>query len=112
MTANAREDYQAFVESLHETGVSAITVAPYDFWFAAQEKYEPKWISVNDQRPKLGQRVLVFSNGVVQEDIFMYDEDDDGTFWSSELLDEFPPCAHSDFWMALPSSPALPEGER
>lgn len=105
MSDKTREEFEAwFASKIRRTDYGTLTPTCEEAWQVSSERYEPKWISVNDERPKLGQRVLLFSNGVVQENIFMYDEDDDGTFWSNELLGEFPTCKHSDYWMPLPAT--------
>ena len=69
------------------------------------------WISVNDERPKIGQKVILFSNGVVQQDIYVYDQGDINDyevslFWSRDDLDECPILKDDDMWMPLPSPPS------
>jgi len=70
-----------------------------------------EWISVNDERPKIGQKVILFSNGVVQQDIYMYDQGDINdyevsTFWSRDDLDECPILKDDDMWIPLPPPPS------
>ena len=67
-----------------------------------------KWISVKDQLPRLGQKVILFSNGVVQEEIYTYDQSDDcADFWDRSELDESPTIQESDYWMPLPEPPIV-----
>ena len=69
-----------------------------------------EWIRVNDERPKIGQKVILFSNGVVQQDIYMYDQGDINdcevsTFWSRDYLDECLILKDDDMWIPLPPPP-------
>ena len=70
-----------------------------------------EWISVKDNSPEIGQKVLLFSNGVVQEEIYTYDMADTNDyggishFWSREDLDECPELKEDDMWQPLPGAP-------
>ena len=74
-----------------------------------------EWIRVEDECPAIGQKVILFSNGVVQEDIYMFDGGDVSDysppeyFWSREDLDDCPLISPDDRWMPLPSPPTEQE---
>ena len=57
--------------------------------------------------PKLEQRVILFSNGVVQDESYTLDRGDDGYFWWREDLDECPEVKEGDAWIPWPSGPTL-----
>jgi len=57
--------------------------------------------------PKLGQKVILFSNGVVQDESYTLDRGDDGYFWGREDLDECPEVKEGDAWIPWPSGPTL-----
>lgn len=62
--------------------------------------------------PNIGQHVILYSNGGVQEDTYMLDQCDSdygvGTyFWSREELDECPEVKPGDAWMPLPAAPGV-----
>lgn len=64
------------------------------------------WIRCRDQLPKLGQRVELFSQDVVQHMMPLFDEDDDGLFWDFEVHDYNPPVDISrDQWRPMPQPP-------
>ena len=66
-----------------------------------------EWISVNDRLPKIGQKVMLYSNGVVQEDLFVYDADNNERqfFWYNKDLDDYPFLQQDDQWQPLPEPP-------
>lgn len=69
------------------------------------------WKSVKDELPKIGQKVILFSNGVVQEETFMFDMADKNDletecFWSRDDLEECPELQQSDFWQSIPTTPS------
>jgi len=73
------------------------------------KKYD-KWISVKDEWPKLGQKVLLFSCGSIQEDIYMLDKFDENDceieyFWSTESICKCLDFSENDYWMPLPEPP-------
>ena len=68
------------------------------------------WISVDDELPAIGQKVIVFSNGVVQEEVWALDtEESDGDtygyFWARDDSDECPDLKRTDMWQPLPEPP-------
>lgn len=68
-----------------------------------------EWISVKERFPKLGQKVILFSNGVVQEEVYMLDEGEEvDKFWSRDDLDVSPLVDADDFWQPLPAPPNAP----
>ena len=80
-----------------------------DSWNTRAETTD-KWISVDNVMPRIGQKVLLLSNGVVQEDIYIFDKSDindyeQSLFWSREDLDECPEIKPEDKWQPLPSPP-------
>jgi hypothetical protein len=71
---------------------------------------EMKWISVEDRLPSIGEKVILFANGVVQEEIFVMDEADisDYTtirFWGRDDLENCPKVESGQRWMPLPEPP-------
>ena len=64
-----------------------------------------EWISVKDRLRESGQKVILFSNGIVQEEIFDYDEDDFAKYWDRSDMDEVAPLKQTDFWIPLPDPP-------
>lgn len=69
-----------------------------------------KWISTKDELPKIGQKVILFSNGVVQDEMFELEWDDCNVggdyYWFRDDLDECPITNFkSDMWMPLPEPP-------
>jgi len=68
------------------------------------------WIKCSERLPKLGQRVQLFSQGVIQHMMPLFDDSDDGVFWDFEVHDYNPPVDMSrDQWRPLPQPPQ--EGE-
>lgn len=69
------------------------------------------WVDVNDELPAIGQRVILFSNGVVQNEIFTFDAADTSDysppeyFWSRDDLDECPSIENGQKWIPLPKAP-------
>ena len=59
--------------------------------------------------PAIGQTVFLFSNGVVQEETFTLDIDDNeygvAYFWARDDLEDCPIVKSSDQWMPLPPAP-------
>lgn len=81
-----------------------------------QAKYDEllvrDWVSVDDEIPAIGEKVILFANGVVHQETFELDAADIGDFhteyfWACECLDEFPKVESGQFWMRLPSKPAI-----
>lgn len=76
-----------------------------------------EWISVEDDSPHIGQKVLLSINGVVQEEIYTYDMADTNDhggishFWSRDDLDECPELQERDKWQPLPLEPKVSEVE-
>jgi hypothetical protein len=68
------------------------------------------WISVIDEMPKIGQKVKLFIDDVVQEDTYMYDESDIDDmnicqFWSNEDVDNNKVLKVTDYWQSFPELP-------
>ena len=73
------------------------------------EESEMIWISVENGLPAMGEKVILFANGVVQEETYTVDHGDEvgaKFFWSRDGLDECPPVKDTDKWMSLPNPPA------
>ena len=66
------------------------------------------WINVIDELPKVGQKVLVLTGGVVLEEVYMFDEvsGDDGEMWqfwsSNDSIKNV--LKVSDYWAPLPEA--------
>lgn len=70
------------------------------------------WIKCSNQMPKLGQRVELFSQGVIQHMMPLLDEGDEGLFWDFEVHDYNPPVdVARDQWRPMPQPPAEQEGK-
>lgn len=69
------------------------------------------WVDVRDELPAIGQRVILFSNGVVQNEIFTLDAGDVSDysppeyFWSRDELEDCPLVEDGQKWMPLPKAP-------
>ena len=68
------------------------------------------WIDVEVQLPAIGQRVILFDNGVVQNDTYYLDAGDVSDyhteyFWDREDMDEAVPIKKGQMWIAMPSKP-------
>lgn len=71
----------------------------------------PEWVKCSDRLPKLGQRVQLFSRGVLQHMMPLFDDCDEGPFWDFEVHDFNPPVdINRDLWLPLPHPPAGQEG--
>ena len=73
-----------------------------------ESKTTLEWTSVDDCLPVLGQRVILFANGVIQNESFIMDEADvsdlrSERFWSRDDLDECPKIESGQFWMPWPT---------
>lgn len=70
-----------------------------------------EWISVKDKIPNIGQKVILCLKGVVQEEIYAFDQSDSASgmsflsYWSRDDIDECPIMLQSDLWMPLPEPP-------
>ncbi len=67
-----------------------------------------KWTSIKEKLPRYGEPVLLFSQGIVQTEIFRLCRKVTGEFcWSFENFEEEdgPSISPDDFWMPLPSPP-------
>jgi hypothetical protein len=72
-----------------------------------------KWISVEDKMPEIGKKIILFSNGVVQEETYYLDAGDVDDYnmeywWDRDGLDEGVKIKDSDYWMPLPPKPSAP----
>lgn len=79
------------------------------------QKAESPWQVITNENwniPKLGQRVILFSNGAIQNDSYTLDRGDDGYFWSRDDVDECPEVRAGDAWMPWPSEIKGGENER
>lgn len=69
------------------------------------------WINVDDMLPAIGQTVILFANGVVQKETYVFDAADVSDysplqyFWSRDDLEECPLVESGQFWMLLPGPP-------
>ena len=70
------------------------------------------WISVDEQLPAIGEKVILFANGVVQQEIYTMDEADisdyySERFWMRDELEECPKAESGQYWQRLPKPPAV-----
>lgn len=78
---------------------------------AELEKHEPvsdRWTSAREELPSIGTKVLLFGNGVVQEEVYTMDGVDSYDivyFWNRDDLDEGVAVMPDQFWMPLPAAP-------
>jgi len=67
------------------------------------------WIDVDEEMPVIGQKVILFANGVVQEEIYMLDAFDNDLYntyyWSRDDLEDCPFVKSGQLWMPLPEPP-------
>ena len=67
---------------------------------------EAEWVKCEDHLPKVGQRVQLFSQGVIQGHMPIFDEDDEGLFWDFEIQDHNPRVDFErDQWRPMPTPP-------
>jgi hypothetical protein len=74
-----------------------------------------QFTSVTDALPDYGRKLIIFSNGVVQEETYEIDrhptdecgDGDGGHFWTRDNLDECVPVTDDDCWMYLPGLPVV-----
>lgn len=72
------------------------------------DKPEREWVKCSERLPKLGQRVQLFSQGVIQHMMPLFDDSDEGLFWDFEVHDYNPPVDFSqDQWKPLPAAPDM-----
>jgi hypothetical protein len=72
------------------------------------DKPEGEWIRCSERLPKLGQRVQLFSQGVIQHMMPLFDDSDEGLFLDFEVYDYNPPVDFSqDQWKPLPAAPDM-----
>lgn len=81
-------------------------------WEAAQaiRTLQSGWVKVEDELPPIGVDVDLFSNGVVQNQVYYLDAGDKDDlsceyFWDHDLLDEGVPISPSDQWKRRPAPP-------
>lgn len=90
--------------------LSMFTGAPTVPQLTAPQPEGDGWIKCSERLPKLGQRVQLFSQGVIQHMMPLFDDSDEGLFWDFEVHDYNPPVDMSrDQWRPLPQPPK--EGE-
>jgi hypothetical protein len=75
-------------------------------WMAWQALYK-EWKGADGEMPKIGQKVILCRNGIVQTDTFTFDSGDAGDyhtayFWSNDNVDDDVPLLASDRWQPLP----------
>jgi len=75
------------------------------------------WRGEDGDMPAIGQKVILFSNGVVQEEIFYLDAHDPSDFhieyfWARDDLEECIEIKASDRWIPLPKAPNVDFSER
>ena len=68
-----------------------------------------QWQRIPDAFPKIGQRVLLCINGVVQHDSYQLDMADNGDapyyhFWGRDDVDECPYVKEGDLWKPWPTT--------
>lgn len=62
-----------------------------------------EWVSIADKRPHIGDRCLICINGIVQHEVYIYDEsDDEPPFWFRYGVDDLPSVEPEHLWMPLP----------
>jgi len=69
-----------------------------------------EWISVKDELPSIGQRVILFANGVVQNELYVLDAHDPSDFhieyfWAREDTGDDWKISDDHFWMRMPAPP-------
>ena len=69
-----------------------------------------EWVKCSDQLPKLGQRVKLFSGGVIQHYMPTLDEGDEGVFWDFEQDHNPLVDFRHDQWMPCPQPPKQGDG--
>lgn len=74
------------------------------------------WVGADGELPAIGQKVILFSNGVVQEEIYMLDAHDRSDmyieyFWSRDYIEDSIEIKQTDRWAPLPQPPKPTEGE-
>lgn len=69
-----------------------------------------EWVKCSDQLPKLGQRVKLFSGGVIQHYMPTLDEGDEGVFWDFEQDHNPLVDFRHDQWMPCPQPPEQGDG--
>ena len=70
------------------------------------------WVKCSERLPKLGQRVQLFSQGVIQHMMPLFDGSDEGPFWDFEVHDDNPLVDMSrDQWRPLPQPPQEGSGD-
>jgi hypothetical protein len=83
-------------------------VNPTQITECTDEKQLCEWVSCLGGMPNLGVKVIIYSNGAVQEETYTLDQGDSDFgggeyFWSREDLDECPAVDfEKDAWMYLP----------
>jgi len=68
------------------------------------------WHDADKELPALGEKVILYANGVVQEEIYTMDVADISDyptelFWSRDDLEECPKIESGQWWARLPSGP-------
>ena len=96
-----------FIHTMEANGYRIAEVGIYN----QETQVVSEWISIDDHWPSIGQKVILFGNGVVQEDIYMFDAGDCSDygqcdyFFCRDDLDESISIQSGQFWMALPKPP-------
>lgn len=73
-----------------------------------------EWSACCDKLPKIGQRVILKKDGVIQNYMPVLDEcDDEGLFWDFEDATDYDPLVDMEFdeWKPAPQPPKSKEGE-
>ena len=104
---NRPERIPCFFESYDEAMLNGCEVVPV---YTRPQPEGDGWVKCSERLPKLGQRVQLFSQGVIQHMMPLFDDSDEGPFWDFEVHDYNPPVDMSrDQWRPLPQPPQ--EGE-
>lgn len=88
-------------------------VSPFEIWQASRERYAPRWVSVDDELPTLGDNVLVMMPSGINVGALI--DEGEGWLWSiaqyisgnlseSECIcdDDYSSITH---WMPIPATP-------
>ena len=77
---------------------------------AYKKEFKWPWVPTKLQLPAVGERVILFGNGVVQQEIYYLDAADKSDFyieyfWARDELEEGVEVTDDQFWLPLPTPP-------
>jgi hypothetical protein len=104
---NKLEEALAKIEKLQARSLDQCGEA-HEYRMEIERLNASKWIRVGEENnlPKLGKHVLLFSDGVVQEDTYRLDRSSGcfglNHYWYREELEQNPYVREDDYWQYLP----------